>query len=223
MRHHNEAGSHAPHRVEQRNRILALAAMVQVAYLVQGIARRGTADAVEAETCIGGLFADSGKSVEEIFGSAERLRTGMIVLTSLLQGSEVGRAKELVKYVAGMISLEKKLARNPAMLQKIATEMERIERQANYFDSIMHDNIIAAIADLYGESVSTLKPRIIVLGRNTFLQQSANTNRVRALLLSGIRAAHLWRKNGGRHLQLILRRRSLADQAQALLREVSRI
>lgn len=223
MQHHNEAGSHAPHLIERRSRILALAAMVQVAYLVQGIARRGTADAIEIETCIGSLFADSRNSVEESFGGAEKLRTGIIVLASLLQGSEVGRAKELVKYVAGMISLEKKLARNPAMLQKIATEMERIERQAKYFDNIMHDNIIAAIADLYGETISTLKPRIIVLGKNSFLQQSACTNRIRALLLSGIRAAHLWRRHGGRHLQLILRRRALAEQAQTLLREVSRI
>jgi len=212
-----------PHLIEQRNRILALAAMVQVAYLVQDIARRGTADAVEAKTCIASLFKDSGKDVEEIFGDSGKLRTGIIVLTSLLQGTQVGRAKELIKYVASLIALERKLARYPAMLEKIGTELPRIQRQSDYFGSVMHDNVIAAISGLYGDTISNMKPRIIVLGKNTFLQQNSNTNKVRALLLSGIRAAHLWRTHGGKHLQLILRRRSLAEQAETMLHEISRI
>jgi len=206
------------------HRVLALAALVQCAHLVSGIARKGVADAVEIETCISSIFSSSGNTPEEMYGDIAKLRTGLITLSRLLQGEDLGkdvqRTKELMAYTAAMMTLERKLARNPAMLKKLAGGMQRVEKQSEYFKGIMHDNVIAAISDLYGETISTMKPRIIVRGKSDYLRHSGNTNKVRALLLAGIRGAHLWRINGGSHLQLLLRRRAMAREAVKLLSHI---
>lgn len=210
-----------------RNRVLALAAMVQAAYLVQGIARRGKADAVEVECAIDSILATPGSErihADHLYQQPKRLRTGLILMQGLLAGEEVGadinQAKELMRYCASMIALEKKLSRNREMLGLLATGLERIKKQCEYFGGATHDNVIAAIASLYGETISTLKPRIIVHGKPEFLSHGRNTNKVRALLFSGVRAAHLWRMHGGGHFQLLLRRRMLGREARQLLLDV---
>jgi high frequency lysogenization protein len=69
--------------------------------------------------------------------------------------------------------------------------------------------VIANIADLYEETVSTLVLRIQVRGEIRFLQNDINVNKVRALLLSGIRSSVLWHQLGGRRWHLLFLRRRL--------------
>lgn len=206
------------------HRVLALAAMQQCSHLVIGIARKGMADAVEIETCISSILIFSANMPEKMYGGVAKLRTGLVTLSRLLQGEDMGmdtlRAKELMSYTAAMIKLERKLTQNPSMLKKMTAGMQRIEKQSEYFKGVMHDNVIAAIADLYGETISTMKPRIIVHGKSDYLRHSSNTNKVRALLLAGIRGAHLWSMYGGRQLQLLLHRRALSRKAEELLRNI---
>jgi len=207
-----------------RNRVLALAAMVQAAHLVQGIARKGVADSGELECAIDSILVTPGnESIHAglLYKGPHRLRTGLILLQKLLAGEKLGadikQAKELMAYCAAMMSLERKLARDRDMLGRLGDGIGRIRKQRDYFGAAMHDNVIAAIAGLYGETISTMTPRIIVHGKPELLSQSSNTNKVRALLFSGIRAAHLWRSHGGGHFHLLLRRRALAREAQQLL------
>jgi high frequency lysogenization protein len=62
-----------------------------------------------------------------------------------------------------------------------------------------------------------MKPRIMVSGDAVYLQNSDNVNRIRALLLSGIRAAMLWRQIGGRRRQLLFSRQKYVDNCKNLL------
>ncbi|MEW8367847.1 MAG: DUF489 family protein, partial [Candidatus Thiodiazotropha taylori] len=70
---------------------------------------------------------------------------------------------------------------------------------------------------IYAENISTLKPRIMVSGETIYLQNSDNVNRIRALLLSGIRSAMLWRQTGGRRRQLLFSRSNYIDNCKNLL------
>jgi len=209
-----------------RNRVLALAAMVQASHLVQGIARKGLADSSELECAIDSILTSPGSEsihAGHLYPNPQRLRTGLIFLQRLLNGEELGtdikQAKELMAYCAGMMSLERKLSRDKEMLGKLGDGINRIKKQRDYFGGAMHENVIAAIAGLYGETISTMNPRIIVHGKPELLSQSNHTNKVRALLFSGIRAAHLWRTHGGSHFHLLLRRRSLSREARQLLHD----
>ena len=94
----------------------------------------------------------------------------------------------------------------------------RIRNQLNYFPPT-HENILAALGELYQATISTLRPRIMVQGEPTYLADKARANQIRALLLAGIRAAVLWRQLGGRRWQLFISRRKILETAQQLLEQ----
>jgi high frequency lysogenization protein len=126
-------------------------------------------------------------------------------------------------YSAGLLSLERRLSKNSELRQKLADGMIRVGKQRQYFGDAVHVNVIAAIADLYGETISTIKPRIIVRGKSEYLSQNANTQRVRTLLMAGLRAAHIWHKHGGGHLSLLIRRKALLHEFEQLQKTATAI
>jgi high frequency lysogenization protein len=77
--------------------------------------------------------------------------------------------------------------------------------------------VIGNLADTYKQTLSTLSFRIKVAGNPQILQNSHNANKVRALLLAGIRAAILWRQVGGRRWHLLFNRKRYIKDAQGLL------
>ncbi len=211
------------HITPLHQRAAALAALTQTVYLVDGIARKGIIDSDDCRTLLESLFIDPHSDQHDvcaIYGNATKLHTGLRICTRLLQGGGLPQAKALMLYSGGLMTLERRLSKNNPTRQTLAAGMQRIANQRHYFGDAMHSNVIAAIADLYGETVSHLKPRIIVRGKSEFLSQSANTQRVRALLMAGLRAAHLWHRHGGSHLSLLLRRRALVREMEAMPQQV---
>lgn len=207
-------------------RVVALAALIQSVHLVNSIARKGMVDAEDFEASLGSLFHNSPGMEEHpaaLYGGLYRLQTGLRLALQLLEGRKFDDAKPLMAYSAGVMSLERKLAKNAEMLERISEGMERIRKQSDYFGGITHENVIAGVAGLYSETLSTMKPRIIVRGKTENLRNSNNTNRVRAQLLCAIRAAYLWRRHGGGHFTLLFGRGKLAREAKALLKEASRV
>jgi len=203
------------HTTALTKRTMALAALTQAVYLVDCIARKGLMDAEDCKVLMESMFSEpstNGHPSALPYGGTSNLTTGLRVCTQLLEGSNIPQAKALMIYSGGLMTLERRLAKNAPMRHKLTEGMQRITHQKQYFGDSMHNNVIAAIADLYGQTISTMKPRIIVHGKTEFLNQTANTQRVRALLMSGLRAAHLWRKYGGSHLNLLLRRKALLHE-----------
>ncbi|MDO6805406.1 DUF489 family protein, partial [Wenyingzhuangia sp. 1_MG-2023] len=68
------------------------------------------------------------------------------------------------------------------------------------------------------QTLSNLSFRIHVTGDPMHLQNEHTANKVRALLLSGIRAAILWRQVGGRRWHLLLRRKQYLNALAQLSR-----
>jgi high frequency lysogenization protein len=79
-----------------------------------------------------------------------------------------------------------------------------MQRQLQHFP-VTHPTILARLADIYSAHLSNLKPRITVVGNPLYLQQPAQAQRVRALLLAATRAAVLWHQLGGRRRHLLFR------------------
>ena len=88
--------------------------------------------------------------------------------------------------------------------------------QAEHF-STMHDNVMANLAGIYTDTLSTFNFRIHVTGNPIYLTNPVNTNKVRALLLAGIRSAVLWRQMGGSRWQLIFGRKQYSEIAKKIL------
>ena len=116
--------------------------------------------------------------------------------------------------------LEKKLSKNNQMLNLVGERIDSIREKARYFTpeaqnpmdnpaSFTHSSVIANLESLYQDSISTFSFRIQVGGDPRHLQNAENAAKIRALLLSGIRAAMLWRQVGGKRWHLLFFRSRL--------------
>jgi len=193
----------------EKQRALALAALTQTACLITSITQTGKCDPVYFKHCIDALLDDDyTQNCHFSLGSTQAKR--------LLQGQDITYGKQIVSYAAGMLAVEKKLAKQTSTLQAIGDGMLRIHKQIQFFNDPCHENIIAAIAHLYGDTVSTIKPRIIIRGKPEHLKQTRNTEQIRCLLFSGIRAAWIWRINGGHPFRFFIGRKKLIHTLQGL-------
>jgi len=198
------------------DRVMALAGVFQAAQLVQEMARNGRADGKDMEASLRSLLVDNPATVLEVYGDdLANIRTGLICLHEQL-GLEGKKDVELTRYVMGMLFLERKLSKSPQMLTTLGEGIEQVRRQLQHYP-IDHENVIANLAGIYSDTLSTLSFRIMVSGEPQQLSNSDNANRIRALLLAGIRSAVLWHQTGGRRWQLILSRGKITDSCLELL------
>ncbi len=208
-------------------RAIALAALTQAVYLVDSIAHKGVADAEDSRALIESIFFNQAEDIPPqvspiaMYGGLQKLHTGIRISHDILAGKDIPQSKVLMGYIAGLLTIEKRLSKDRDMCRKLADGIARIDKQQTYFGSTTHPNIIAATADLYGETISTIKPRIIVRGKSEYLGQSSHTQRVRTLLMAGLRAAHLWHDNGGGHLTLLFRRKALLQKLSQLQNSIT--
>jgi high frequency lysogenization protein len=203
----------------KRDLTLALAGVFQAASLVKQIATTGMANSAVVESSLETLFKFDADSVEDVYGGVAGVGAGIRELNRQLNSDRGERDMEITRYVISMLTLEKKLAANRAMLDQIATTLENIKSGLDYF-SLMHENTILKIGQLYKDTVSNLNPRIIVSGEQTHLGNENNASRIRALLLAGLRSAILWRQCGGTRLSILFNRKSYENESRLLLREL---
>ncbi len=199
----------------EQDRCLALAGIFQAAALASRVARRGVAETAAIEASIHSLFQLDADSVEEVYGSVSGVAFGLRILKEQLHNGR-SRDIEIARYVISLLHLERKLAKRDTMLKEIGSSIQTTVTRLEHFP-LLHPNILAGLAEIYTETISTLPPRIMVQGEPLHLQNPENINRIRALLLAGIRSAMLWRQCGGRRLQILLGRRKLWQTAEDLL------
>jgi len=201
-----------------RDRIIALAGIFQAAALTRQVAQKGVADTKAMEASIYSLFQIDAPSVEAVYGGVKGVRTGLQQLHAQLSSAAL-QNPEIARYVLSLMHLERKLAANPGMMKQITGAIRSASGQLEHFP-MLHSNILARLGDLYSETISTLQPRIMVNGEQMHLQNPDNANKIRALLLSGIRSAMLWRQCGGKRLQLLFGRGRMAALAKNLLESI---
>ena len=202
----------------ERDRCIALAGVFQAAGLASRVARHGMADSDAMESSLYSLFQVDAASVEDVYGGLSGIADGLRTLREQLIG-EKARNIDITRYVISLMHLEKKLSKQPTMLQRLSEGINNATRQLEHYP-LLHTNILAAMADLYSETISNLRPRIMIQGEPLHLQNTENINRIRALLLSGIRSAILWRQCGGNRFQILLGRKRLTETANALFLEI---
>lgn len=199
---------------------IALAAIFQAASLVEQLARTGEIPAAELELLITSLFKQNPNNFDEIYGARPNLQAGYHGICKLMGGESKAPKQDInpdvMRYALSIVHLESRLRKNGHMLDQLGSSIQSSVRQAEHFH-ITHESVIGSLADTYKETLSTLSFRIKVTGNPQILQNSLNANKVRALLLAGIRAAILWRQVGGRRWHLLFTRKRYIKDAQGLL------
>lgn len=199
----------------ENDRVIALAGVFQAAFLVQQIARKGISDTEVAQASIYSLFQLDASSVEAVYNGLPGIKKGLQTLEKQLSGSSQ-RDMEITRYTIALLQLERKLAKQPKRLAYIADGLTAATNKLEHF-GMNHPNILAHLADIYAETISTLKPKIMVQGEPSHLNNPDNVNKIRSLLLAGIRSAMLWRQCGGKRRSIILGRKQLLITSQQLL------
>jgi high frequency lysogenization protein len=189
-----------------QDRVLALAGLVQALAQVRRVADTGQADARVLATAMDSIFRIDAASPAAVFGGSDALRPGLALLSDYFDNQL--RDEQLPRLVLAVMQLERRFVRDLDMAERvqagIRAQMAAAERVGSG-----HPDVLTALGTLYAETLSHLRPRVLVQGNPHYLGQATVVAEVRAVLLAAVRAAVLWRQLGGSLWDFVLRRKDL--------------
>lgn len=199
------------------DRTIAFAGICQAVALVQKVAQSGHCDSAAFETSISSIINMNPANTLAVFGHERELKLGLETLSKNIDSSATGN--DLTRYIISLMALERKLSQRPDAMSQLADRIRLAERQSDHFD-LFDDQMVSNLASIYLDVISPIGPRIQVTGNPAMLQQTGVQAKVRALLLSGIRSAVLWRQVGGKRRHLIFSRKKMVEQAEILIARI---
>lgn len=201
------------------DKTIALVGIYQSSQLVYELATTGKVDDLAYKTCINSLFVENPDTTLDVYGNVYQIQTGVNTLLAQMSSDQAvqNRNIEITRYVLSIMILAKKLKDMDDSIAKVFNVLETAKTQTEQFGEL-HENVIATIARAYSENISTLTPRVMVNGNGGHLQNPRIANKIRALLLAGLRAALLWYQVGGNRWGLLWSRKKYLQSAQSLHR-----
>jgi high frequency lysogenization protein len=202
------------------NQTIALAAIAQAAALVDQLATTGTASLIAMEASIGSVLKIDSDSVIDVYGGLQGIQLGLEQLQIQMTGYKIPSPQQ-ARYAASLVFLENQLSGRKEMMKTIQIGISKAQNQAEHF-GLLHENVMANLGDVYQNTISTLQPRVMVNGEPDFLSRPDIANKIRAILLSGIRSAILWRQCGGTRWKFLFFRKKIQNELKALLLQINR-
>lgn len=196
-----------------REIVLALAGVCQAAQMAHQLATEGKAEGDAFQISQKSLLVVQPQRTEDVFGGEVRyLKSGLESLIYLLnaQGDE-----NITRYWLNLLALQAKLAKNTEAKRELSERISRLQEQSNHYS---HDSemMLSIMANIYSDVISPLGRKVHVLGSPMYLQQELVQQKIRTMLLAGIRSAVLWKQVGGTKWQILFSRRKLLATAKQL-------
>lgn len=201
---------------------IALAGVCQAATLVQQLARKGQIDQQAFEATINSIVITDSESTVQVFGGEANLRAGLQTLIGQLGNSPDDKDAEVTRYIASILGLERKLKKQPKRMNELAERIANAQRQLNHL-ALFESQMMANLASIYSDAISPVGPKIQVAGNPERLKQPASQQKVRALLLGGVRAAVLWRQLGGKRRHILFNRKKVLAAAEEILKRINNL
>lgn len=203
---------------------LALSGVAQAAYMVKQLAHHGMVGQDKLNTLVRSLFITNPGTTEDVYGSVSRLNLGMQVLQELLRKEEGSlNSPDVMRYFLSMLHLERKMSTHPSMLTTIGESLDTMPHVDLDDPDLANHELVRRLAKLYQDTLSTLPFRIQVTGEVKILKNEDTADRIRAVLLAGIRSAVLWQQSEGRRWHLLIGRKKLERQLLLLMNQVHEI
>ncbi len=187
-------------------RALALAGLVQALSQVRRIADTGQAEGAVLSTALESVFRIDAASPAEVYGDAAAVRPGMRVLRDYFRNE--GEDPLLPRLALAVLQLERRFVRDDGMTERVHQGIVRLSPQAQN-QGPAHPDVLSGLGRLYADTVSQLKPRVMVQGNPHYLAQADVVAEIRAVLLAALRSAVLWRQLGGSFWDFAFRRGEL--------------
>ena len=204
----------------QRSQTIALSAMCQSALMIQQVSKGIILDKGSLMCLFNGIVSTDPKSVLDVYGNIEDLMDGAKLVQYQLSGNATKKDIEVTRYLAGIMSISKKLLNNPSALSSLKNKLDEVQRRLEHFE-LDDPSITQNFAECYSEVLSPLGQKIQVIGKPDLLQQPSIQHKVRALLFSGVRAAVLWRQMGGKRRDFIFSRKRILKDVIAFNQELT--
>lgn len=200
---------------EMDDRVLALAGLVQALGQVRQIAETGQADADVVGTALDSVFRIDASSPAAVYGGERAVLPGLQLLEDYF-GSQT-RDEHLPRLALAVLQLERRFVREGVTAAKVHEGILALAPSAERLGS-GHPDVLAALGSLYADTISHLRPRVMVQGNPHYLGQAGVVAEIRAVLLAALRSAVLWRQLGGSLWDFLLRRREVAAAVRSKLR-----
>ena len=197
------------------DRVLALGALLVALSQVRRIAETGQSDTATLQLALDSVFRLDAADTAAAVGGVDAVRPGLRLLRDYLAGTNKDEA--LGKLAMAVMQLERRFVADAAMTERVRTGLRALQGAVERLGSAHHD-VIAGLASLYADTISHLRPRVMVQGNPHYLGQAGVVAEIRALLLAALRAAVLWRQMGGSLWDFLFRRRDMAAAIDQLMR-----
>lgn len=197
------------------NRVLALAGLVQALSQVRSIAETGQSNSSAVQAVLDSVFRIDAATPEAVYGRAQDLAPGLRLLRDYFNKQSTDES--LPRLALSVLQLERRFNGESGTVAAVSEGIAAITPQADTVGST-HPDVLAALGGLYAETISHLRPRVMVQGNPHYLAQAGVVAEIRAILLAAVRAAVLWRQVGGSYWDFLFSRRAMADAAGEWLR-----
>lgn len=195
-------------------RVLALAGLLQALAQVRRIADTGTAEQRLLGTALDSVFRIDASTPAAVYGGVESLRPGLTLLRDYF--SSQSRDEQLPRLALAVLQLERRFVADEGMGRRVQHGI-RAQAALAEREGPTHPDVLTALGGLYAETLSHLRPRVLVQGNPHYLGQASVVAEVRAVLLAAVRSAVLWRQLGGSLWDFLLRRRDMVAAVNAHL------
>ncbi len=199
---------------------IALAGVCQAAALVKQIARGADYSEQALNTSLNSISVTESESTEQVFGDIKQLKLGYETILKQLGNQSKVKDVEVTRYIANLLSIERKLSSNKKTMAVLGERIANIQRQKSHLD-LSDGQMLSNLDSIYSDVISPISRKIQVAGDPKILQRPECQHRVRAALLAGVRSAVLWRQVGGKRRQILLNRTQILNSAKHTLNQIS--
>lgn len=186
-----------------RDQAIALAGVAQFTLYAHEMATEGRDQPQRFERATTAIFCTDPDDALDVFGDASQLADGIRYLRIHLAGQRPdAKAAAVARYIGQILKLSGKVLRDEQTLGRIRGAIDR----ARLADP---ENVADILDSAYRETISPMRPQIMLQGHPSYLDNPHMQKRIRTQLLAAVRCGVMWRQCGGGFVSLFLRRKAL--------------
>ena len=201
-----------------------LGGLYQCVEMIHKIATTGQCSYQDYKHILMALNISKFISIADTFGDNNHLKNGLIACEKYFSmsadESNYVATIQINRYFTELFRLEATMTKQPSVMSNIAEQVKLNAEKFNEVDKNI-ESLIANFANIYAEQISPNAARIMIKGTENHLKVEFNAQKVRALLLSGLRIVLLWRECGGKQWHLFLKRKKIIQTCHQLHTKMS--
>lgn len=185
------------------NQALALAGVAQFTLYAHELATDGRDLPARFDRAAQAVFCTDPDTAADVYGDRAGVADGTRYLRVQLSGQRPdAKGAAVARYIGQILKLSGKLLGDEQALGRIRGAIDRAR--------LAEPDDVAEILDgAYRETISPMRPQIMLHGEPTYLKNEYIQRRIRTQLLAAVRCGVMWRQCGGGFVSLFLRRKSL--------------